>query len=409
MKVADIRFMIFGLLVTVSATFGQTYFLGVLQPEIRADYGLSESTFARLYLLVTLGSAIGVSLLGGYIDRTPLPRYMMVLSATLAVSVVTMAVSGPLWLLFMGMLFARLLGQGMMVHAAMASMTRYFTRLRGRALAVSSMGVSVGLAVFPVMLTALIPLYGWRQSVLILVGGFAFFILPLMMLCLKGHGVRHAAWLAAEEKSADVLKNTTITSQEGAGPKSYRRSDMLKDWRFYAVVPVLILAAYWITALFFFADQVAAMRGLTLTELTGSYYIYAITGALTPFWAGWLVDKYTAKRLLWLPAFTMGISILVLTQTQWPIAIFMAFLGIAGSVSIPIMNALWAELFGTRYIGEIKGVTNAVTVLSTALAPFMLGEFLTLGIAFDTLAEASFLHIGVAGAIGILFLFVQDR
>ncbi len=398
MTAADIRFMLFGLLVTLGSTFGQTYFFGALQPEIRAEYGLTEAQFARIYLLVTLGSAIGVSVFGGAVDRIALPRYITILTGSLVAGVLGMVFMEPLMLFAIAMLAARLTGQGLFVHAAMSSMSRYFDRLRGRAIAVSTMGISIGQAVFPLMLVSLMQNYGWREAMLILIVGFAALVYPVMMLMLKGHTCRHQRWQRQQEireqQAATIGDRQTHTALEPR--RSFRRADMLKDWRFYAVIPILIIVPFWVTALFFFADQLAELKGLTLSELTSTYFAYAIAAALAPFAAGSLVDRFGARNILLVPTISLAVAHGVLIWTDLPMTVFMILFGIAGSVSIPIMNTLWAELYGTRYIGEIKGVSNAVMVLSTAMAPFLLGEFLTRGVGFSVLVESSAWHMAVA-------------
>ena len=74
----------------------------------------------------------------------------------------------------------------------------------------------------------------------------------------------------------------------------------------------------------------------------------------------------------------------------------MFFLGAAMGAALPINNAMWAELYGTRYLGEIKAMSTSLLVLSTALAPYLLGIFLDWGMNLSTLLIAGIIHAAIA-------------
>jgi MFS family permease len=58
-------------------------------------------------------------------------------------------------------------------------------------------------------------------------------------------------------------------------------------------------------------------------------------------------------------------------------------MGMAGGGQATIPNAVWAEFYGTRYIGSIKSAVAAVMVLGSALGPGLTGWLIALGIGFE--------------------------
>ena len=60
-----------------------------------------------------------------------------------------------------------------------------------------------------------------------------------------------------------------------------------------------------------------------------------------------------------------------------------AGLGLSAGANAVIVGALWAELFGTRQLGMIRGVYAALMVGATAVSPVLLGAALAAGIAVD--------------------------
>ncbi|MCJ9429781.1 MFS transporter [Kordiimonas marina] len=389
---STVRFLAFGLVTALLSSFGQTYLLGVYKPAISAEFGFDNSDFGFYYLVVTLGSAIGLNRLGHLIDRIALPRYMTGLVLLLALACLGMFLSGPMVTVFAAMLGLRLLGQGLMTHAAMTSMSRYFGRARGRAVAVAGLGMPLGQAVLPAAAVYLMTRFAWRESWGLFAAGLVFVGLPLILWLLKDHDARHASWLEAEAR-ADA-------DGRGASGPVWRRKDVIRDPRFYMILPSVIAMPFWVTMVFFFAENLAASKGWTLQALTGFYWFHAVGFVTVPFIGGYLIDRFGGLRLLpvYPPILATALVVAALAHSPVSIALFMALLGMAAGLAIPVNNAMWAELYGTKYLGEIKSLATSLAVFSTALSPFLLGALLDGGVTIPTLLFAGAVH-GVAAPV----------
>jgi len=422
------RFLGLGILLCFGATFGQTFFFGVFQHPIAQDYGLTAGEFGLIYLLVTVMGALVLSLIGHWIDRVNLTVYIAGLWAALLMSFLLLSVATPIWALIPAMFLVRMTGQGMMIHAAMTSMSRYFDAGRGRAVSVAALGIPLGQAVLPPLAIMLMTDMDWRSVYqllpLVLIG----LSLPLSMLCLTGHSKRHAHWLAAEAAKGDTSESDTSGAADsgangavsGLVPDSsgsLRRRDMLRDFRFYRILPSSFAVPFWVTAFFFFPGAVADAMGLTVTEFTEIYWVYAVVAGGVPLIAGSLVDRVGGRRLIFLspPFIAAAACAALMLDGRVAAASFLACLGLAGGMSVPIINALWAELYGTRYLGEIKATTNALGVLSTALAPALIGAALDSGSGMSIVFLAAIIWVLVAAAAlivpgpGQLFAFGSHR
>ena len=56
---------------------------------------------------------------------------------------------------------------------------------------------------------------------------------------------------------------------------------------------------------------------------------------------------------------------------------FMMFAGITSGFATSIAGSLWAELYGTKYLGEIKSVVTSGVIASTALSPGLMGYLIS--------------------------------
>lgn len=387
------RFLGFGFFVAFLSSFGQTYFIGVFRPAIVEAYTLSNSEFGFYYLIITLGSALGLNQLGHIVDRTELPRYVALLIILMAGACAFMFFAGHFWLLVLALLCVRLLGQGLLTHAAMTSMSRYFDKKRGLAVAVAGLGFPFGQAVLPPLAVLLMTLFSWQEAWLIFAVGLVVVALPLALWLLGGHSSRHHEWLMAQ--SAED-QNMTV-----GGVRHARRADVLKDKRFYFMLPALIAGPFWITAIFFFASDVAVMKAFSVADFTRFYGFYALGSVAAPFAGGTLVDRFGGKRLLWIypPLFGLAMLVILLQLGGFGVVAFMMLLGLGAGITLPINNAVWAEMYGTRYLGEIKALSTSLVVVSTALAPFLIGLLLDADIALQSILMAGAAYCFIATAI----------
>lgn len=379
------RFLAFGLALAFLSSFGQTYFIGVYRPVIAQEYELTNSEFGLYYLLITICSAIGLNRLGHIIDKTPLVPYTGVLLILMAAACALVGLAPGFSLILVGLIAARLMGQGMLTHAAMTSMSRYYDRNRGLAVAIAGLGFPIGQAVLPPLALKVTNLFSWQESWLFFSGSVLVLALPFVLFLLRGHGARHAEWLAKQAEAAGRSASADETNDK-------RRRDVLRDKRFYLMVPALLMGPFWITAVFFFASEVAAMKAVSLEELTGYYGFYALGSVAAPFLGGLLVDKVGGRHLIpaYPPLFALALLIVLADVGPFSIAAFLALLGLGAGIALPINNAVWAELYGTRYLGEIKSLATSIVVVSTALSPYLLGVALDNGVRLqDILATGS--------------------
>ena len=149
------------------SAFGQTFFIALSGGSIRAEYGLSNGQFGSLYMFATLCSALTLPMLGRIVDRISVSSTMLLIGPGLAIACVLMAFSESVVLLGMTLYLLRLFGQGMMIHTAMTAMGRWFSHHRGRAVALTSLGLQVGEATLPLVFVLLFAVIGWRQSWLV--------------------------------------------------------------------------------------------------------------------------------------------------------------------------------------------------------------------------------------------------
>lgn len=367
------RFLAFGSLLAFTSSAGQTYFIGIFGPEIRHAFQLSHTEWGGLYLIGTLASALVLPWSGRLIDRVDLRVYVAAVITGLALACLTISMASTVFILVFAIFMLRQFGQGLTSHASITSMARYMARDRGKAIAIASMGFSLGEAVLPLLAVMAIAVWGWRHAYLVTSLCVISTLVPVLWL-LRGHVARHTAHLS-EVRHGDAAGSAT----------SKTAREMLSEVRFYLLLPAVVAPSYILTAMFFHHLTLAEHKGWSELWVTGNYWVYASCSVATSLIAGPIIDRFTAARIVpyYLLPLIAGLMLLVPARDPVWVLPYMVLIGINTGFYFTAISALWAELYGARYLGAIKSLAGALGVFASALGPVTIGAMLDLSFSFE--------------------------
>ena len=124
------RLLLFGIIMSFTSSFGQTFFISLFGPSIQFEYGLSHTSWGTIYLIGTLLSAIILTYSGSLIDyyRLNFYTYFSVIALVFSCFFISI-VSGYFFLIF-AVFLLRQTGQGLTSHISVTTMARYFYEKR---------------------------------------------------------------------------------------------------------------------------------------------------------------------------------------------------------------------------------------------------------------------------------------
>ncbi len=392
----------FGLLLTFSSSIGQTYFIALFAGALRADLDLSHGAFGGLYTLATLGSALTLVWLGKTADRVdPTTLAALTLAALGGFALVLAGAETALWL-GLGLFGLRLFGQGMSSHLSMTFVARTFIRERGRALGLAFLGYPAGEALFPLLMALLLGRFTWRWVWVGIAAAVVLIGIPVVLWMgtgLRRHGL---ATLSVQAPSAERPQD-----------RSWTRAEVLRDARFYALLPGVMTAPFVITGALFHQVHLVEVKGWTLSAFAACYPLYAASATAMALGCGWVIDRCGAIRLLpfFLLPLAAGLALLGSDDSMTAAAGFMALMGATAGAAAILFGAVWAELYGTAHLGAIRALSAALQVLATALAPATLGWLIDQGVGLDRQAMPLSLLVGAsaAGLAVLLPSLLRDR
>ena len=162
-----------------------------------------------------------------------------------------MANNTSTWGLVFIILGLRFFGQGMLGHISMVFCGKWFFKNKGKAVAVANSGYTLAEAIMPTIFVALIGLLSWQVS----------WYVSIIMSTLILASVR---FLAKKERNKGT-KPQKENQQVGMLKKSWKRSEMLRSWVFWAAVPGLMTSPMITTTLFFHQVHLVEIKSWDLS------------------------------------------------------------------------------------------------------------------------------------------------
>jgi len=182
----------------------------------------------------------------------------------------------------------------------------------------------------------------------------------------------------------------------------WTRLQVLRDSRFYRLMPAILAPPFLITALFFHQVPIAEARGWGLGWLSTAFVGFAIAHVASLTVSGVLVDRLGFARLLrvYLLPLLLALGVLGFVPGDGAALLYLGLAGLSIGTASTLMGTVWPALYGLRHLGGIRAMAHGAMVLSTAIAPVLIGALLDAGISLTGLA----LVLGgyVAGAIALI-------
>ncbi len=393
-KSLSLKVIVFGFIFTFFSSFGQSFFLGLFNSSIRDALSITHGQFGSIYASATLLSSIVLVWIGKKIDDVNILKFASYVIIFLSVSSFIFSKISSVIFLFIGIFLMRLAGQGLSSHTATTTISRFFEKNRGRALSTCWLGLSLAEFIMPVLIVFLLTFIEWRDiwvsiSILVII------VLPV------------ATFILVKEVKLDTREESKI-EENNKEIRQWRRIEVLKDYRFY-IICMTMLAMPWIaTGSFVYQSFISSSKEWGPYVIAQSFMAYSILSVITLFLSGFLIDKFSSRKLLIYMNIPLFFATIVLYYFNAPLSSFVFFglLGVTNGLANVLGSSTWAEIYGVKFIGSIKALTTALMVFSTAFGTALFGFLIDIGFTIEYIAIVSGTYI--FSSIILLYL-VQNK
>lgn len=371
--------------------------LSMFVTPMTAEFGWSRTAISGAVSLGGVLAALSSPMIGSYLDRSG-PRIVLG-AAVLATGVTLMLLSQISSIVGFYLLYcvARMSWAGPYDLGIHSAVSNWFVVKRAWAASLAQLAQTAGLLAMPFIGFTIIEAHGWRTGwlvigILVLVLGF----LP--------------SWLLMVRRPEDIGLLPDGAAPKPHGPAESTGPAATTAEPTFTREQALRTRAFWLLALFtaliypvqagLSLHQAAHLieSGLSPASAATAVSLFTLSSAISGFSYGWLGRRISVKVALAGASLLLACSALVMiAATSLPVAILSGALfgfGI-GSVHV-ILPVAWADYFGRRSFGAIRGVALSVQVVAQAAGP------LISGILRDATGSylASLLFFAVLAALG---------
>ena len=167
-----------------------------------------------------------------------------------------------------------------------------------------------------------------------------------------------------------------------------------------------MLAMPWIaTGVFVYQSFILDSKGWAPFVIAQSFMAYSVLSVITLFISGFLIDKFTSRKLLIYMNIPLLLAAIILIYFNNPFSsfLFLGLIGVSNGFANVLGSSTWAEIYGVKHIGSIKALTTALMVFATAFGTALFGVLIDLGFSIENIAVVSATYIFIS-LISLFFI-----
>jgi MFS family permease len=389
-----------GFLANTASAFALASTLSVFLKPLTAELGVSRGVFSLLRTGEGLIAAFLAPVIGTLMDRYG-GRWLMAIGAVIAGSgYVVLGQVRSFWDFALLRWTLITIGDSFMGYMVInLAIAHWFSHKRGRALALTSMGIGFAKVCMPVLAASLIVAFGWRQTWIIFgVATFVLVVAPALVIVRRSpeelglHADGALTTLAPVASSHP--QSTPARRYRGGAEASWTRSEALRTRAFWLLVITFGVSSIGVTGLnlhvFPYVSDLGHSEVIAATVMSVIASMQLASPLLWGFLAERIEPRFAAMLRFLVQALGLGLAI-SLDGVFWLYAGFLLYgVGLGGNLVLP--DILWAEYFGGPSLGKVRGLGLLLSQGIAAIGPPFFGFLFDLtggyGVSFTLFGAA---------------------
>jgi MFS family permease len=366
----------------VMAGFGSlfVYTFSVFVKPLAAEFGWSREGISSGFAIAAVTLGVISPLLGRWIDRLG-PRRIILPCMTIYVCAFTSLalLRARIWQFYLTCFILGLVGNGAAHLAYSRSISTWFQRRLGTALAFVMVGAGLGAMTLPIVAQSIIGRSGWRWAYGAL-GSLALLLgLPLSWRYIRERG-------ACEPREAAPVVDSGKTWQQG-----------VSSYAFWIITAILFVSSTSMNGAITHLSALLTDRGINASDAALCASMLGGSSLLGRIIVGWLLDRFFGPRVALAINLITAIGIFFLARANsFPVGcLAAALIGVGAGGEAAITPYLLTRYFGLRSFSTLYGLTWTFYAAAGAIGPVILGR------AFDLTGSYAALLTMLAAALGL--------
>ncbi len=349
--------------VCIGALFAYGVFFTIFQTEFNWSRAAISGTTSLTFLIM---GAVGI-LAGRLNDRIGPKVLLMVSGISFGLGYLLMSRIQALWQLYL--LFGILVGIGLSTHdvITLSTVARWFVTRRGMMTGIVKVGTGIGQFFSPLIATAFIAAYGWRNSCLI-IGATILIILVVV-----------AQVMRRDPDEMDLLPNGG--NDRPWEPGSNRECGIplkaaVRMGQFWIMCLTEFIIFFCLLTIIVHIVPHATDLGLPLTAAAGVLSTIGGVSMIGRIVMGATIDRIAGKRslIICFVVLLCGLLLLQVAKEIWMLYLFAAIYGFAHGGFFTVVSPTLAELFGMGSHGVLFGSVLFSGTIGGAVGPLLAGS-----------------------------------
>jgi MFS family permease len=371
------------------AGFGSlfVYTFTVFVKPLGVDFGWSREAISLGFGIAAITLGLSSPLLGSLLDSFSPRRIILPCMTVFGCTIASLGLlRPPLWQFYLTCFVLGAIGNGAAHLAYSRSISTWFGRRLGMALACVMVGAGLGAMILPLLAQAIISQSGWRVAYVSL-GCLAL----LLGLPLSWRYVRERA--QSQQNSAPIV-HSGVTWQEG-----------LRSVVFWIIVAVLFVGSISTNGAITHLAALLTDRGIAPGEAALCASMLGGSSLLGRIGVGWLLDRFFGPRVAFGVTLIATAGLFQLAHANsFPAGCLAAgLIGVGVGGEAAITPYLLTRYFGLRAFSTLYGLTWTFYAAAGAIGPVILGR------AYDSTGSYSSLLVALSATLALvaaMFLFL---
>ena len=364
----------YGWIIVAGAFFGafasggiQGFTFSVFLKPMSDDLGWTRSALTAGIAINTLIASFIAPIFGFIVDKYG-PRPLMAAAALVGgVAAGLLSNVTELWQFYVIFAVAGIFGGAALGEVVTQStVVKWFIRLRGRAVAIGSMGGAASGAVLAPVITFMVATSGWRSGWVLMAVIFFVVLLPISLLMIRSP---EDVGLTPDGDRREVGNQNRSHDEE-----SWNLKEALRDKTLWFLTAALTVAGLCVSSVVVHEFSLITDRGFssaTAAAVLSTHAIMASAGRL--IW-GFLVEKVKVRYAMSAVFLLCGLSVTMLVTVEYSalLFVFAVIYGLSiGGYSVTTAVA-FANYYGRANVGSIRGAVSPLITGSVAVGPVLI-------------------------------------